>query len=168
VDNPLFNYSLCLAFLPIGDVVEGFEMVQKSALKECIALYQYFEINYIRQKKRGKAAPSRKDPLFAIVQWNVYDRTMDGMPRTSNNVEGWHFGFAGMVFKHPHLLALIDAIKLEQSNTENNHVKLTTGISNHRAKKWVLFEERIVLIMKDYNIATMKDWLMSLAMLIQL
>ena len=32
----------------------------------------------------------RSKPRFAVVYWNIYDRVMRGLPRTTNHVEGWH------------------------------------------------------------------------------
>jgi hypothetical protein len=93
IDSPIRLYCkllACLAFLPLEDVVEAFEAIQLKAPKECVPLYKYFEENYIGKLNRGNRP--RKDPMFALTQWNVHDRTMDGMPRTSNNIEGWHFG----------------------------------------------------------------------------
>ena len=67
---------------------------------------------YIGVKNKGNAKQKRKDPHFVHVQWNVHSRTTEGLPRTSNNVEGWHLAFSHIVSHHPHLLKLIDVIKL--------------------------------------------------------
>ena len=161
------KHLACLAFVPLNDVVESFEILQKKAPNECLTLYKYFEDYYIWKKKRGRALQALKDPHFTHVQWNVHDRTMDGMPRTSNNIEGWHNGFSGMVSKHPHLLVLIDAIKTEQSHTENNYIKLSTGRANSRKKRWVELEERIVNILKEYKKDSLEEWISNLSLLIQ-
>ncbi len=115
--------------------------------------------------RRGRGG--RKEPRFALTQWNVHDRTIVGLPRTSNKVEGWHNAFSGSAKNHPHLLALITAIHTEQANTENNYVKLSTGVENHKRKKWQKLEERIVNVLKDYKKEKVESWLNNLALLVQ-
>ena len=170
LESPIRQYCkllVCLAFLPLTDVVEAFETIQTKAPKECVPLYRYFEENYIGNRNRGRSLRPRKDPMFALTQWNVRERTMEDMPRTSNNVEGWHNGFTGMIKKHPHLLALIDAIKTEQTNMEHNHVRLSTGLVHKRKKKWVEIEERIVALVTDYKKDNLEEWLRRLSLMIQ-
>ena len=87
-----------LAFLPAGDVIEGFEELVDTIriLNDNVAddLLQYFEDTYIGRYCRN--AP-RRPPLFAINLWNMFNRTDDELPRTNNSVEGWHRSFQGHV-----------------------------------------------------------------------
>jgi len=72
-----------------------------------------------------------------------------------------------MIKKHPHLLALIDAIKTEKTNMEHNHVRLSTGLVHKRKKQWVELEERIVTLVTDYKKDNMEKWLRRLSLMIQ-
>ncbi|CAF0881458.1 unnamed protein product [Brachionus calyciflorus] len=68
--------------------------------------------------------------------WNCHDRTLQGLQRTNNNLEGWHHGLHSNIKSHPHLLCLIDSLKLEQSNTENLYVQLSTGLNYLATIEW--------------------------------
>ncbi|CAF1113399.1 unnamed protein product, partial [Brachionus calyciflorus] len=119
----------CLAFVPPEDVIEAFVVIKKQAPIKLNKIYKYFEDNYIGGKGRGKSQ-IRREPRFSIDLWNCFSRTKDGLPRTTNNLEGWHNALQSSIRTHPHLLSLIDTIKQEQSNTENLYVQLNCGRSN--------------------------------------
>ena len=94
-----------LAFLPAGDVIEGFEELVDTirVLYNDVAddLLQYFEDTYIGRYRRN--AP-RRPPLFAINPWNMFNRT-------DNSVEGWHRSFQGHVSAcHPVFLKLLSLL----------------------------------------------------------
>ncbi|QQP39097.1 Uncharacterized protein FKW44_019871, partial [Caligus rogercresseyi] len=36
-------------------------------------------------------------PIFAINLWNIVNQTDERLPRTNNNVEGWHRRFSSQV-----------------------------------------------------------------------
>lgn len=100
-----------LAFIPPNDVVESFELLQttfendddvqrksfacksnKLDTKFCslfAGVLDYFEEVYVGRLRRHR----RGNPLFPIRVWNCYDATADHLPRTNNNVEGWHRAF---------------------------------------------------------------------------
>ena len=107
---------LCTAFLPIEDVVLGFEQLQKSCPEDCEHIFNYFEDNYIG---RFMANEKRQQPRIAIEQWNCHDRTKNNLPRTNNAVEGWNSNFVKLVnAKHPSISKLIEKFKDEQKNAE--------------------------------------------------
>ena len=47
----------------------------------------YFEDTYMGRPRRNG---HRDNPMFAQEMWNMYSRTRNHLPRTNNNVEGWH------------------------------------------------------------------------------
>jgi hypothetical protein len=96
-------------------------------------------VTYIGKKKPGRGT-TRKEPLFAHESWNVHRRTIDGQPRTSNNVEAWHNAITYSVIglKHNHILKLIDGLKLEQSHTQNVIFRLNTGRKETTKKAVIL------------------------------
>ena len=54
--------------------------------------------------------------------------TVREQPRTNNSVEAWHRAFQRTVgYVHPTVYKLIEALRLEQSNTENSVVRLQAG-----------------------------------------
>ena len=55
--------------------------------------------------------------------WNMRDRTLQNLPRTNNNVEGWHRRLQVDVgAHHPNFWHFLDIIKREESLT---HVEIT-------------------------------------------
>ncbi len=76
-----------------------------------------------------------------------------------------------------HLLKLIDAMKAEQSNTENKLIQIRTGLVQKRRPKYVIPEERIVIVIGDYttflradgteNRASVMEWLTDMSYLVQ-
>jgi hypothetical protein len=110
-----FRSFAVMAFLPVEDVLDNGQDLALDWLKEKYPVVKYFEDTYIGEKKRGRGAGSRKEPLFAVAAWNVHKRTLTGLSRTSNNIEGWHHGVNYSVLKQKqnHLLSVIDGLKLE-------------------------------------------------------
>jgi hypothetical protein len=78
-------------------VVDGFEELTDEDLPEdeCIPqqLVTYFEAYYIGCLRGRGAKQRRVTPSYPIETWNVQERTLAGMPRTNNPVEGFHNGY---------------------------------------------------------------------------
>ncbi|RNA01702.1 hypothetical protein BpHYR1_007717 [Brachionus plicatilis] len=146
----------CLAFVPVDFVVNAFKELQSCIPNDLKKIFTYFEDNYIGPKKRTKV-PSRKTPRFGLELWNYFERTRLGLPRTNNNLEGWHNAFQSTIRSHPHLLVLVDNLRLEQSNTENLYIKLSTGQINKRKTIYVILEEQITNIITDFNTVAKRD-----------
>ena len=109
----------------------------------------------------------RRNPRFGLATWNVFDRTINGLPPTSNNVEGWHHAFSGLAKNHPHTLKLINAIKTEQSNTQNVITRAQAGHVHGRATKWIRHEEQVNEIVKGYSKDNVMEYLENLALIVQ-
>ena len=60
----------------------------------------------------------RDNPLFKSQLWNMYTRTRDELPRTNNNLEGWHRGFQCHInASHPNFWRFLNVLKSEQNLT---------------------------------------------------
>ena len=102
----------CTAFLPVDDVVPGFEKLQNLA-QTIVSHYSATLkiISFGRFTLNGK----RQKPRFAIEQWNWHEETKNNLPRTNNAVEGCNSNFANLInAKHPSKSKLIDKFKYEQ------------------------------------------------------
>ena len=75
-----------LAFVPLQDVVIAFDTlcIHCGANGNEQVILQYFELNDIGNLRAGV----RMTPSFPHELWNVHDRVMNGLPRTTNAVEG--------------------------------------------------------------------------------
>lgn len=86
---------LCaLAFLPPNDVVQMFEelvdLIRANYNNDVEDLLKYFEDTYISHYQR--IAP-RRILLFPIELWNMFNRTVEELPRTNNSVKDSHRRF---------------------------------------------------------------------------
>jgi len=165
-----FRKIASLAFVPVSDVIDAFVLLKKS-LSDMFAKYnvftKYFEENYIGSKKRGKSS-GRHQPRFAIEYWNVYSRNIQGLPRSNNNIEGWHNAFQQTIGKHPHIYKFVDCIKLEQSNTENLITELGTGKTIKRLhNRYVAFNNRLDNIVSVYKKDNLLNYLENISLVIE-
>ena len=81
-----FRSIEALAFLPPKEVINAFKYIQSTAppfMSDYVN--NYFENKFIGSidQKTGK----RKLPIFPIKLWSVYQRVLDGLPRTNNSIE---------------------------------------------------------------------------------
>ncbi|CAF1042243.1 unnamed protein product, partial [Brachionus calyciflorus] len=150
-ENTVRLYSkmlACLAFVPVEDTVA------------------YFEDFYIGPMSRGRNH-KRKSPLFDIDMWSCHKRTVLGLPRTKNNLEGWHYALQSSIKTHSHLLSFINSIKLEQSNSENFYAHLCSGLANKRKECYVALEDKINQSITNYNKENVSNFLKYLSFLIE-
>ncbi|CAF0764984.1 unnamed protein product [Brachionus calyciflorus] len=120
---------------------------------------------YIGEVKRGRGV-GRKDPKFKHDLWKVYVRNIENMPRTNNNIEGWHSALQNVIRRSPVIYAFIDKIKLEQANMEAIHLQLVTRRLPKRKASYVELDKRISEIIKDYSKIKVIDYLRNLALII--
>ena len=108
---------ICLAFVPIDDVILAFEALRKEdPSEEFQSLSDYFEDTYIGACRGNR----RVKPKFDIADWNVFNRVLSGEPRTNNALEAWNGSFNKFVStKHPALPKLITRFKDEQKKRRN-------------------------------------------------
>lgn len=107
-----------LAFLPVEQVVRAFEALQEEIDEmedlpaALVEVYESFEDTYIgRQRGRGR----RLQPRFIPQTWNVRQRTTEGLPRTTNKLEGWHLGIQSMFDgPHPSVWKFLGGLQREQ------------------------------------------------------
>ena len=88
-------------------------------------LLDYLEDTYIGRLRNGR----RRAPIFALELWNMYERTVDGLARTNNNVEGWHRGIQFPINAcHPNFWKFLDVLKREENSTR---VGITQCLGGH-------------------------------------
>jgi len=97
-----------LAFVPSADVLESFELLQDQLPEELQLVTDYFEDTFIGRPGRR----NRRGPTFVHALWNCYARVEAGLPRTNNNIEGWHRRMAASVgCHHPNIWMFLDVLK---------------------------------------------------------
>ena len=85
---------------------------------------------YIGRQRRGRG---RDIPMFPIEAWNMYERTLDELPRTNNHMEGWHKRFQNTCScAHPDIWKFIKLLQGEESLV---HVEIRQMVSGHPPPK---------------------------------
>ena len=103
-----------LAFVPEADVMDAFDILADhiSEIHERMPeLLSYFEHTYIRGRRRAGRVATHGPSVIAMQRWNQNQAAADGIARTTNSVEGWHYGLQS-VFQchHPNLWIFLDGI----------------------------------------------------------
>lgn len=76
-----FRLVQALPFLPCDQVIDGFMSIKEQAPIKMKPFFEYVDANYVGSKKK---------PRFEIDTWNLYERVLINLPRTSNQIEAWH------------------------------------------------------------------------------
>ena len=91
-------------------------MLSNHASNQEQVILGYFESNYIGELRRGR----RLAPRFPHAMWNMSLRVQNELPRTNNDLEGWHNRFAdSFQQRHAHIWKFIE--RLQNNSTLNHH-----------------------------------------------
>ena len=106
----------------------------------------------------------RGNPLFPPDIWNVYDRVIDGLPRTTNAVEGWHNGFQSVSQSHANIWTFLSCLKKENATM---HFKIAQDLAGvHAAPQTRVYRqlnEIIANIVRDYANRNAIDYLRAIS-----
>ena len=137
---PEFNLALrmlpALAHVPPAHVKASFELVieeitdviereqfEESVVEKMDELAIYFKSTYIENPIVNKKPP------FPIEIWNQYDAAGEGVARTTNTVEGWHYGlqayFSGST---PNIWLLLRNLEKDSKMQKFKYVQETAGL----------------------------------------
>ena len=107
----------------------------------------------------------RRVPLFDLGLWNMYNQTLDDLPRTNNAVEGWHRSFqANVGAYHPNFWKFIDILKREQNLTQVNTAQAQAGHQPEpQRRRYLDSNQRIKNIVQDYHNRDIMQYLWGLA-----
>ena len=151
-----------LAFVPPADVTNAFDALAAHVPDELVPVLDYFEDTYIgRPNRRGV----RRNPLFSIAFWNMYNRVLQRNDRTTNAVEAWHRGVKSMLgMIHPTIWKFIKGLIRCQKLRD---VELEQLLAGHppppRKTVYIMRERRIETIVADYANRPIRDYLRGLA-----
>ena len=138
-----------LAFVPEEHVPDCFTILMTDFPGSALNVAKYFEETYI-----GKRLPdqSRRVPQPPTRIWNMYQRVLQQLARTTNSVEGWHNAFqTSIACSHPTIGKFLKALQREQSLQEAFVTKWEAGETRVHTKKTVERNERIRALVSDYE-----------------
>ncbi|XP_062565147.1 uncharacterized protein LOC134227577 [Armigeres subalbatus] len=120
-----FRQTEVLAFLQSQEVEQGLAAIRASSPISMKPFFDYFEKTYVL----GKLKPNgrRGKPRFAPAFWSVAASTEDGLPRTSNAVEGWHNKFAGL-FKDKTNFKFYEVLRAFQQEEKETSAKFLRNL----------------------------------------
>ena len=78
-----------LAFLPLADVIDAFEVLADTFEDDELPLLGYFEPTWIGVTV-GRRSGRQTAPIFPLAMWNVHGRHFMGTTRTTNALESFH------------------------------------------------------------------------------
>ena len=140
---------MALAFVPPGDVADAFmQITQGENFPDVLnPVMDYFEDTYIGRLQRNR----RCVPSFPPHMWNVFQRTLDGLPRTNNMLEAWHGVMQrSLQAKHPTILKFIQLLQKEQGLQEFNLAQIRAGRDlTRRLKKYITVNKRLARVIRN-------------------
>ena len=153
--STLMRMVACLAFVPTLDVPQAsYDLDADIHLNYnnhngVDAVLDYVEDTYIGRRRRWRP---RDIPMFPVQIWNMYDRTVAQLPRTNNNIEGWHRRFQTTCgCAHPNIWKFINILQNQGSLI---HAEIQQALGGHAAlpQKRVYADSaaRVRNIMIDY------------------
>lgn len=163
-DDQDFNLDVkmipALAFVPADDVEEAFESLVDHISADAQPILDYFEDTFIGRPGRR----NRRGPVFSLGIWNMFDRTVQELPRTNNNIEGWHRGFQSSVGGcHPNIWKFLEALKKHQALQQVALTQIMAGDEIVQRRKYRDCARRILHIVEHYNDRHILDYLRGLA-----
>ena len=109
---------------------------------------------------------NRAPPKYAHGLWNVEERLIDGLPRTNNNVVGWHRHMQSAVAcQHPNLWKFLQVLKKEQGVNNLLIAQANAGVAPPKQRK--VYEDvtrRLTTIAQDFANRNVVDYLRGIAM----
>ena len=147
-----------LAFLPVDDVIGGFEHLRLITPDGTDQLLTYFDNTYVsgiyRARQNGNNIRVRRiPPRFPPATWNVHERTLANEPRTNNLCEGWNSRFSSMVgFTHPSIWKAIKSIQVETNEASTNILQSNIGNPprKHTKRMYIQQQQRLRQLCLDY------------------
>ncbi|RNA11999.1 hypothetical protein BpHYR1_022540 [Brachionus plicatilis] len=101
---------------------------------------------------RRRIKKDRKEPLFAINVWNMYDNVLSDSSRTINCLEAWHRVFnMRAAISHPQTPVFIQHLVEVQNKVERDLNRIDNGVPNTQRKNQRIRDQRIKRIVKKYN-----------------
>ena len=104
-----------LAFLPLEEVEPTFDLVveellsfEEDVLEKIDLLASYFQKTFLGHN----IGSTNRPPVFQPVIWNQSVSAIDGLARTNNATEGWHFGLQTLFQgSHPNISIFLRQLK---------------------------------------------------------
>ena len=156
-----------LALVPEVDVIEAFDLLADDIAdlhERMPELLSYFEHTYIRGRRRAGQAGNYGPSIFPVHRWNQHQAAGDGIARTTNAVEGWHYGLQTLFqCHHPTLWKFLDGISKDMQNQKATFLQGLTGVQQIQRKKYRELKERVARAVGLYLATDVLQYLRAMA-----
>jgi len=122
----------------------------------------WFEDNYVGRLNRNG---SRRQPIFPVMMWNVYDRTLNGCQRTNNHAEATHRHLQSVLqMDHPSLWKFVDGLRRVQKERDVFYEQMVAGNPPPvKRRKYRQADERILTLVRSFADRPLKEYLRGIA-----
>ena len=161
----------CLDMVPPDDVVYAWTSVicpffdehfgeESSEVEDFLSYVERVNIGRLNERT-GR----RKQPLFPIPTWNVFQRIMNDEPTTNNSVESWNARWNGNLGTNHNVLRVVTAFKQEDALARTKFQQSLGGHTNPNPKQTGRKELRLAEIksmMQQYSKINIQEYLHKL------
>jgi hypothetical protein len=157
----LVRKMMCLAFLNEKDIDCAWIILKEKMLQNkregVESFIQYFEKTWIGLLESDVS--KEQMPIFSKKLWNVRERVLSGLPRTSNNAEGWHSSLNKKSrCCHPNIAYLIQIMLNVEELNRIEIIQLKSGCLSSQNKKYKK-EYNLFTIIKNQNFWSVEKFL---------
>jgi hypothetical protein len=157
-----------LSHVPAADVVDAFDiLVQQMPRNEKVEeVATYFERTYVRGRRRPGRGEHYNPPIFPVAVWNKFDAAGDGIARTTNSVEGWHYSLQSLFMcQHPTMWTFLAGIQRDSQLHVTNLLQSASGMQHVGKKKYRDLKERVARTVASYGQGDLITYLRAVAFL---
>ena len=84
--------------------------------------------------------------------FHQYEGGCDGIARTTNSVEGWHYGLQSLFqCHHPTLWTLLDGLNKDLHKQKATFLQCVTGLRHPSSKKYRRLQERLQTAVQGFG-----------------
>jgi len=131
----------------------------KNSSKSCrwtTDVVTYFEHTYIRGRRRP--GDNYGPAIFPIPVWNPFNSAGDGIARTTNTVECWHYSLQSLFMcQHPTVWTFFAGIARDCSLYKAAYLESTTGVVTVGKKQYRDLIERVTRAVASYGTSDILD-----------
>ena len=153
--------------VPLDDVVTVFDHIVQNEMprdERIDDVVTYLERTYIRGRRRPGRVEQYNAAIFPPAVWNKFEDAGDGIARTTNAVEGWHFSLQALFLcQHPNMWTFLEGIRHDCNLHLASFLRAATGAQHVGKKKYRTLKERVARTVAGYGQTDQLTYLHAIA-----
>lgn len=156
---------VAVAFVPLDEVDNALDALNEQQTNldaELQPVLDWLEDNYIGRMNRNG---TRRNPIFPVQMWNVFERTINGQDRTNNHSEAAHRRLQSVLqMDHPSLWRFIRSLRKVQKERDLLYEQMVAGHEPPvKRRKYREADSRILNLVRDFANRPMAEYLRGIA-----